>query len=97
MTENRKSSLETWSHFLIHLQISAIQDKLSQLNMQQQPERGEQEAKLQQDVGPSHFLLVSTLDAYISMKAVGKLARPPTTDTHLMLQMHVGIPCISVS
>lgn len=91
MTEKRKSSLETWSHFLIHLQISAIQDKLSQLNMQQQPERGEQ------DVGPSHFLLVSTLDAYISMKAVGKLARPPTTDTHLMLQMHVGIPCISVS
>lgn len=65
--------------------------------MQQQPDRGEQEAKLQQDVGPSHFLLVSTVDAYISMKAVGKLARPPTTDTHLMLQMHVGIPCISVS
>ncbi|XP_039882956.1 centromere-associated protein E isoform X4 [Simochromis diagramma] len=33
--------------------ISAIQDKLSQLeqlNMQQQPERGEQEAKLQQDI-----------------------------------------------
>ena len=48
------------TYALLQLQMSAIQQKLSeqeQLTVQQQSERGEQEAKLQQEVGAKHLLL----------------------------------------